>query len=88
MKQRDVVLIGTLTGLVAGALAWSAMLHANRRDLFNRSPVRRLAALCHLAGRPSMAGMQMLREYIAWEPKPRLRARAKRQLRRMERALT
>jgi hypothetical protein len=78
---------GFVTGLVAGAVAWSSAQHAYRKDLFNRHPVRRLAALGHLAGQPSVATVHLLREFIAWERRPALRARAVRVLRDVEQAL-
>jgi len=86
-RQRDWLLVGLVGGMIAGALGWSAAQHAYRRDLFSRHPMRRLAALGHLAGRPSVATAQLLREYIAWEQRPVLRARAVRLLRSVERVV-
>ncbi|MGI8546452.1 MAG: hypothetical protein ACR2M1_03820 [Gemmatimonadaceae bacterium] len=86
-RNRDWLLAGVFGGLVTGGLAWSSALHTYRRDLFSRHPLRRLAALGHLAGRPSIATAQLLREYIAWEPRPTLRGRAVRMLRAVEQAL-
>lgn len=83
-RERDWLLLGLLGGLLAGALGWSAAQHAYRRELFSRHPLRRLAALGHLAGRPTLATAQLLREYIAWERRPMLRARAVRLLRNVE----
>lgn len=83
-RQRDWLLLGVLGGVVAGALGWSAAQHAYRRELFSRHPLRRLAALGHLAGRPTLATAQLLREYIAWEQRPTLRGRAVRLLREVE----
>lgn len=85
--RRDWFVVGLISGIAAGATAWSTAQHAYRRDLFNRHPVRRLAALGHLAGRPSIATAQLLREYIAWERRPSLRGRAVRMLRHVERSL-
>lgn len=79
--------MGFTAGGAVSALGWSGAQHAYRRDLFSRHPVRRLAALGHLAGRPSVATAQLLREYIAWERRPALRGRAVRMLRRVERTL-
>jgi hypothetical protein len=79
--------VGFVTGLVAGAAAWSTAQHMYRQDLFSRHPVRRFAALGHLAGCPSVATARLLREYIAWERRPALRARGKRLLRNVERVL-
>lgn len=86
-RNKDWLVIGVVGGLVAGALGWSGAEHAYRRDLFSRHPLRRFAALGHLAGRPSLATAQLLREYIAWEPRPTLRGRAVRMLSAVEQAL-
>ncbi len=87
VRRRDYALVGFLTGLMAGAVAWSTAQHAYRRDLFSRHPLRRFAALGHLAGRPSVATAHLLREYVAWERRPTLRARGVRLLRDVEQAL-
>jgi len=86
-QAREWLLLGFVVGALAGAVAWSGAQQAYRRDLFSRHPVRRLAALGHLAGRPSVPTAQLLREYIAWEPRTALRARGVRVLRHVERAL-
>ncbi|MGI9091351.1 MAG: hypothetical protein ACR2GG_09635 [Gemmatimonadaceae bacterium] len=86
-RNRDWLLSGVFGGLLAGGLAWSGAQHAYRRDLFSRHPLRRFAALGHLAGRSSIATAQLLREYIAWERRPTLRGRAVRMLRAVEQAL-
>ncbi len=86
-RNRDWLLAGLVGGAVTGALACSGAQHAYRRDLFSRHPLRRYAALGHLAGRPSIATAQLLREYIAWEPRPFMRGRAVRMLRAVEQAL-
>lgn len=76
-----------LTGLVAGLVVWSLQIRRSRRALFSRSPVRRLAALGHLAGQPGAESIQLLTEYLRWESRPMLRRRAERILGRMERRL-
>jgi hypothetical protein len=85
--RRDWFLAGLIGGLVAGLATWSGAQHAYRRDLFSRHPLRRLAALGHLSGQPSVATAQLLREYIAWESRPMLRGRAVRLLKHLEKAL-
>jgi hypothetical protein len=86
-KNRDWFVAGLAGGLVTGLATWSGAQHAYRRDLFSRHPLRRLAALGHLSGRPSVATAHLLREYIAWEPRSMLRGRAVRLLKHVERAL-
>lgn len=86
-KNRDWFLAGLFGGLVAGVATWSGAQHAYRRDLFSRHALRRLAALGHLSGRPSVATAHLLREYIAWESQPMLRGRAVKLLKHLEKAL-
>jgi hypothetical protein len=77
------VTAGFLGGLTIGLLVWSAQIRRCRRDLFSRSPVRRLAALGYIAGRPSIDAARLLTEYVSWERRPILRRRGERLLRRM-----
>lgn len=76
-----------ITGLVAGVVLWSIQIRRSRRALFSRSPMRRLAALGHLAGQKGVESAQLLTEYLRWETRPMLRRRAERILSRMERHL-
>lgn len=78
------VTAGFLGGLIIGLLVWSTQMQRCRRDLFSRSPVRRLAALGYLGGRPSVETARLLTEYVSWERRPTLRRRAERLLRRMQ----
>jgi hypothetical protein len=72
-----------LSGLVLGALVWSTQIRRSRRDLFSKSPVRRLAALGYLGGQPGLETARILTDYVGWERHPTLRRRAERILRRM-----
>ena len=76
-----------VAGLVAGVVVWSMQIRRSRSALFSRSPLRRLAALGHLAGQRSAETVHLLREYLRWETRPMLRRRAERLLSRMERQL-
>ena len=82
------VTAGFLGGLIIGLLAWSTQIQRCRRDLFSRSPVRRLAALGYIGGRPSVDAARLLTEYVSWERRAVLRRRAERLLRRMQAHLT
>jgi hypothetical protein len=56
-----------------------------RRNLFNPLVLRRMAALEHVARqRPSVDHINLLRDYIAWEPRRLLRNRAQTIVERME----
>ena len=78
------VTAGFLGGLIIGLLVWSTQIRRCRRDLFSKSPVRRLAALGYIGGRPSVDAARLLTEYVRWERRPLLRRRAERLLRRMQ----
>jgi hypothetical protein len=87
-KQRaSFVAVGFLGGIAAGTLMWSRLQRQYRRNLFSRHMLRRVAALGYLRARPSVNTAQLLREYIAWEPRPMLRDRGVRMLRRLEATL-
>lgn len=85
--DRTALAAGFVGGLVVGWLTWSAQIQRSRRDLFNRSPVRRVAALGYLNGRPGIQTVQLLAEYVKWEHRPQLRRRGRRMLRRMQASL-
>jgi hypothetical protein len=60
----------------------------HRRDLFSSRPLRRLAALGYIAGRPpAVESVRLLRDYVAWERQPLIRSRAVQVLARLERSL-
>lgn len=75
---------GFFGGLAAGLLVWSTQVQRSRRELFSRSPVRRLAALGYLGGQPGPETARLLTEYVNWETRPGLRRRGLAMLRRME----
>jgi len=76
--------VGFIGGVAAGLLVWSTQVERSRRELFNRSPVRRFAALGFLAGRPGLDTARLLADYVNWETRPVLRRRGRLLLRRME----
>ena len=56
-----------------------------QRDLFSGSGIRRLAALGHISRAPaSVDAVNLLRDFIAWEPNGLLRERAVSIVARME----
>jgi hypothetical protein len=89
MSRRNSTLIvfGFVGGLAAGSIVWSRMQRQYRRNLFSKSPLRRVAALGYLRARPTVNTAQLLREYIAWEPRTMLRQRGARMLKRLEATL-
>lgn len=87
-KQRvSFVAVGFLGGIAAGSLIWSRLQRQYRRNLFSRHTFRRVAALGYLRARPSVNTAQLLREYVAWEPRSILRERGVRMLKRLEATL-
>lgn len=81
------VAVGFLGGVAAGSLMWSRMQRQYRRNLFSKSTLRRVAALGYLRARPTVNTAQLLREYVAWEPRAILRQRGARMLKRLEATL-
>ena len=87
-RQRvSFVAVGFLGGVAAGSLVWTRMQRQYRRDLFSKSPLRRVAALGYLRARATVNTAQLLREYIAWEPRSILRDRGAQMLKRIEATL-
>ena len=83
-QRSRLVGIGFVGGFATGLVLWAAQLQRCRRDLFNRSPVRRLAALGYLRAHPGIETARLLTDYVKWEPRPALRKRGQLVLRRME----
>lgn len=80
----NAVTAGFLGGLVVGALAWSTLIQRSRRELFSKHPMKRLAALGYLGGRPGLDTVHILSDYVRWERHPSLRRRGERILRRLQ----
>lgn len=87
MRRRGQVAAGFVAGVVVGAAAWVRVVAQSRRGLFSRHPVRRFAAISYLGAHPSVDTVRLLKDYIAWEPSPLLRRRARRVLRGAERTV-
>jgi hypothetical protein len=89
--RRTLRIVG-LTALVLAAIGALATLFVRdqisrqRRNLFNSFTLRRVAALEHVARqRPTVDHINLLRDYLAWEPRKLLRNRARAIVERMER---
>jgi hypothetical protein len=86
-KSTKVVALTVLAAAAAGALAVYIMrqqIRRHRRDLFSPRPFRRLAALGHMGKEPaSVDAIRLLRDFVAWEPRSHLRARAQAIIERM-----
>jgi hypothetical protein len=86
-QRAGFVAVGFIGGVAAGSLLWSRMQRQHRRNLFSRYALRRVAALGYLRARRTVNTAQLLREYVAWEPRRILRARGVKMLKRLESAL-
>ena len=92
MNERWARTAGITALALAAAGAVAALIVRNhisrhRRDLFSPHALRRVAALGHMAGeQASIDNLNLLRDFIAREPKPLLRSRAQTIVRRMEEA--
>lgn len=70
----------------AAALVVRDQYSRQRRNLFNPLAIRRMAALQHMARQePTVDTINLLRDYITWEPRRLLRNRALAVVERMER---
>lgn len=78
------VLAAAAAGAVA-ALLVRDQISRHRRNLFSSHALRRLAALGHMArAEASVDNINLLNDYLAWEPRSLLRDRARAILDRME----
>ena len=81
------ILLSAVAGVATGWVLAQRYLERHRADLFSPKVRRRHAALGYLVGHPDPETLSLLRDYLAWEPHPVLRRRAKRVVRELERAL-
>jgi hypothetical protein len=86
-QRASFVAVGFLGGMAAGSILWSRMQRQCRRNLFSRHALRRVAALGYLRTKRTVNTAQLLREYVAWEPRPILRQRGVKMLKRLESTL-
>lgn len=88
LRIMGLVLLTVGAAVALGVLVVHDQIARHRRELFSSRPLRRMAALSYLAGREAtVEAVQLLRDFVAWEPRPVIRRRAIRILNRMERSL-
>jgi hypothetical protein len=88
LRTAGFTLLAIAAAAALGGLLVRDQITRHRRELFSRHPLRRLAALSYLGNGPaSVDHVLLLRDFIAWEPRPLLRRRAVLLLERMEEAL-
>jgi hypothetical protein len=86
-QRAGFVAVGFVGGMAAGSLLWTRLQRHYRRHLFSRSPLQRVVALSYLRAKPNVNTAKILREYVAWEPRPMLRHRGARMLKQLEATL-
>lgn len=85
LRIMGLVLLTVGAAVALGVVVVHDQIARHRRELFSSRPLRRMAALSYLAGRDAtVEAVQLLRDFVAWEPKPIIRRRAIRILNRME----
>jgi hypothetical protein len=87
-RSRVLLFLGAAAvGAAAGWMIAGRHIRKHRSALFSPRPLQRLSALAGLAADPSIANVRLLQDYLAWEPRPILRRRARALLTRMENSL-
>jgi hypothetical protein len=88
LRTAGIVLLTLGAATAIGALIVRDQVVRHQRDLFSDRRLQRFAALGYIAGLgPSVESVQLLRDFVAWEPTTSLRRKAEQILARMERQL-
>ena len=88
VRTAAVAALAVAAAAAVGVLLVRDQISRSRRDLFSPHPLRRLAAMEYLGGVPaSVDTVLLLRDFLAWEKRPRLRKRAEAVLLRLEEGL-
>lgn len=88
LRTTGLVILTAGAVVALGALVVRDQITRHRRDLFSSRALQRFAALGYLSGLgASVELVQLLRDFVAWEPSTLLRRRAQQILIRMERQL-
>jgi hypothetical protein len=88
LRTTGFILLGVGAASAVGVLVVRDQISRHQRNLFSDQALKRFAALGFLSGASaSVEIVQMLRDFVAWEPNTILRRRALQILVRMERQL-
>lgn len=88
LRTTGFTVLAVAAAAALGALLVRDQISRHQRDLFSPHPLRRLAALGYIGGRTASVDlMLLLRDFIAWEPRPLIRKRAVTVLERMQETL-
>ena len=84
-RTAGIAVLAVGTAAAVAAFVVRNQIDRHQRDLFSPRPIRRLAALGHMSGNEAtVRSVQLLRDYVAWEPRNLLRKRGEAVLARME----
>jgi hypothetical protein len=88
LRTAGIILLSIGAASAVGTLVVRDQMARHQRDLFSRQALKRFAALGFLSGTlASIELVQLLRDFVSWEPNTILRRRALQILLRMERQL-
>lgn len=88
LRTTGFTVLAVAAAAALGALLVRDQISRHQRDLFSPHPLRRLAALGYIGGRTASVDLVLLlRDFIAWEPRPLIRKRAVAVLERMQEML-
>jgi hypothetical protein len=89
VQTTAVTLLAIAAAAAVGVLLVRDQISRHRRDLFSPHPLRRLAALEYIGSETaSVDTILLLRDFLAWEPRPLLRRRAAAVLSQLEESLS
>ena len=85
LRNTGIALLGVAVAGTVVAFMVRDQISRHRRDLFSPRAFRRLAALGHMAGEAATVdNINLMWDFISWEPRNLLRSRAKAIVQRME----
>jgi hypothetical protein len=88
LRTTGFTVLAVAAAAALGALLVRDQISRHQRDLFSPHPLRRLAALGYIGGRSASVDLVLLlRDFIAWEPRPLIRKRAVTLLEKMQETL-
>jgi hypothetical protein len=88
LRTTGFTVLAVAAAAALGALLVRDQISRHQRDLFSPHPLRRLAALGYIGGRSASVDLVLLlRDFIAWEPRPLIRKRAVTPLEKMQETL-
>lgn len=85
LKTAGIALAAVAAAAAVAALVVKDQMDRHQRNLFSPFPLKRLACLGHLSrAEASVSNINLLRDFVSWEPRRLLRNRGRVILKRME----